>query len=358
MKRNIIILLLVGSFSGLGAQVQIGNKSLITTGNTTFTTNTSLVNQGSLSFGNGASLYLTGTGSLSSNDKLDITNLHMLGTNYLVEGTVLCSESLQLKNGTLSPVPNAQLTAGKGTAVVAENQAHINGQLYHQGSGEKFYPIGKNGVYAPVTLKRVTGENDLLVGLEAFNQDLGVTEFPADVKGVSSNWYWQIDAPEGFGGSKIMLPVTNADAETLGATGVATVLQTDLNGSGTTDLGSDSSSDFFDIISELPAVGPYVLLGFESDLQPVIHNIITPKNDNKNPFLVIDHIDAIAENEVILLDRWGNQVFYEKNFTNYARHSYAGRVYDGAFDELPSGNYICLVKYQGVVKKQVITVLQ
>lgn len=358
MKRHIMIFAILGSFSQLLAQVQVFEGSLITTGDVTITTNTSVINQGSTSFGAGATFYLSGRGTLSSQNELVIPNLYLLGADYLVEGPIFLSQSLHMENGTLSPEASAQLTLAKDASVVSENGAHINGRLYHLGSGEKFYPIGKNGIYTPVTLKGITGNSDLLVGLEAFNQDLGIADFPADVNGASSNWYWEITAPGGFTGSKIELPVTNEDAGSIGASGEATILQTDLNGTGTKNLGSDPSSDFLNIMSELPAVGPYVLLGFESDLKPVTHNIITPKNDDKNPFLIIDHIEAIAENEVVLLDRWGNQVFYEQNFSNYARNGNGGRPYDGAFDALPSGNYVCLIKYQGTIKKQMVTVLQ
>ncbi|MGI9542384.1 MAG: gliding motility-associated C-terminal domain-containing protein [Cyclobacteriaceae bacterium] len=349
---------LLACSSNSQGQLLVGNNTNLTTGNTTIATNGSVVNQGSLIFGTGATLSLSGKGMLSSGNELVIPNLFMLGSDYVIDGTVDCLESLQLKIGTLSPEPDAQLILAEGASIVSENDAHINGRLYHLGSGEKFYPLGKNGNYTPVTLVGVTGDDNLLVGLEAFNQDLGITEFPADVLGASSNWYWEISASANFSGAKIVLPVTVADAGSIGAGGEATILQTDLNGSGVMDLGSDPGSDFLSITSELPALGPYVLLGFESDLKPLIHNIITPKNDDKNPFLIIDQIEVIAENEVILLDRWGNQVFREQNFTNYARNGNGSRPYDGAFDKLPSGNYICLLKYQGAVKKQVVTVLE
>lgn len=356
--KNILALgvcLLVGFFSSQ-AQLLIGQAANFTSGNVTISTSGSVVNQGRLMLGPGSNLYLAGQGSLSSLDRLNIPNLYMLGSDYSIAGTVFCQESLRLKNGTLSPESDAKLVVDWRALVVSENEAHVNGRLYHAGETDRFYPIGKNGVYAPVTLLGVTDERQ--VGVEAFNQDLGIAQLPADIAGASPNWYWEISAHPNFEGAVIQLPVSSSDASLIGPDGKATILQTDLNGEGALDLGRNPSSDFLNTTSELLAVGPYVLLGFASDLKPVIHNIITPRNDDKNPFLIIDRIDALPENEVILLDRWGQEVFREKNFTNYSRNGNAGRPYNGAFDGLPSGNYICLLKYQGTIKKQVVTVLE
>lgn len=351
-----LCLSLLTAVQGAYGQLIIGSNTNMTTGDITIATNNSVLNQGRLHFGSGADLYLTGQGTLSAIPQLNIPNLYMLGSNYAVTGSIFCQESLQLKNGTLTPKASAKLVVDRTAIVISENEAHVNGRLYHAGENNRFYPIGKNGVYTPVSLIDVGDERE--IGLEAFNRDLGVDQFPADISAASPNWFWEIIASADFSGARIKLPVTSDDAGLIGVDGNATVLESDLNGENVKDLGRGTGSDFLSITSELPFTGLHVLLGFESELKPVIHNIITPKNDDKNPFLVIDHIDAIAENEVILLDRWGNEVFRERNFTNYAKNGIGGRPYDGAFDALPSGNYICLLKYQGVIKKQVVTLLE
>ena len=96
-------------------------------------------------------------------------------------------------------------------------------------------------------------------------------------------------------------------------------------------------------------------MGDERTTVPVIHNIITPNKDNSNDFLFIEAISVYGDdNEVILLDRWGTEVYRQKNFRNF---NDTDNPYDGSFDFLAPGNYICIVEYAGQTAKQVITVL-
>ncbi|MES2555741.1 MAG: gliding motility-associated C-terminal domain-containing protein [Bacteroidota bacterium] len=49
---------------------------------------------------------------------------------------------------------------------------------------------------------------------------------------------------------------------------------------------------------------------------PVIPNIITPNYDGINDLLTIDNISLFPENELIIFNRWGNEVFSAKNYSN------------------------------------------
>jgi hypothetical protein len=81
-----------------------------------------------------------------------------------------------------------------------------------------------------------------------------------------------------------------------------------------------------------------------------VKNVITANGDNANEFLYIENITEF-ENEVIVIDRWGAEVFRQKNYQNdwdFKKDS----------DYLPAGNYVCVVKSNGKTYSRTITVLK
>ena len=68
-----------------------------------------------------------------------------------------------------------------------------------------------------------------------------------------------------------------------------------------------------------------------------IKNVITANGDSQNGFLYIENIEKYPANQVVLLDRWGVEVFKKDNYLNDwdARRN-------GEF--LPPGQYVCVVK--------------
>ena len=68
-----------------------------------------------------------------------------------------------------------------------------------------------------------------------------------------------------------------------------------------------------------------------------IKNVITANGDEQNGLLYIENIEKYPSNQVVLLDRWGVEVFKKDNYVNDwdARRN-------GEF--LPAGQYVCVVK--------------
>lgn len=64
-----------------------------------------------------------------------------------------------------------------------------------------------------------------------------------------------------------------------------------------------------------------------------IPNVITPNGDGKNDRLVIPGLDNFAENELVILNRWGNHVFEKKEY----QHDWTG-------EGLTEGTYYYLLK--------------
>ncbi|MEM1136110.1 MAG: immunoglobulin domain-containing protein, partial [Bacteroidota bacterium] len=76
---------------------------------------------------------------------------------------------------------------------------------------------------------------------------------------------------------------------------------------------------------------------FREDPGIVIMNLITPNNDGLNDKLYIKNIEAYPDNEVVLLDRWGNEIFRAEGYNN---------EWIPVLDEdiVDFGSYVCIVK--------------
>lgn len=82
-----------------------------------------------------------------------------------------------------------------------------------------------------------------------------------------------------------------------------------------------------------------------------VKNVVTANGDGANDLLYITDINKFPDNEVILVDRWGSEVFRKKNYMNDWDFKKGG-------DYLPAGNYVCVVRYNGKVYSRAITVLK
>ncbi len=82
-----------------------------------------------------------------------------------------------------------------------------------------------------------------------------------------------------------------------------------------------------------------------------IKNVVTANGDGHNDVLYIDGIERFPDNEVIVMNRWGSEVYRKKGYAN---------DWDLRKDDkyIPAGNYVCIVKYNGKVLSRTITVLK
>lgn len=293
------------------------------------TTDGSLSNEGSLVWDINSRLYLTGDGELQTTEGSILNNLKINGA-YQLHNSINVVNSLTLIGGTITPVNNSQLLLLNSANITSENGAYVAGSLYHQGTGEKFYPLGKNQMYTPVILTNVQGEEEVIVGVEAFNESL-------DVDMSVQDWYWQITTQGNFDGSLIQLPILDTEGTAF------TVLQSD--GANALDLGGNPVHGSLSVESQLQGIGPYFLLGSDSeeDLALTIHNIVTPdRKDGKNDAFYIENIGRYPENTVIVMDRWGTEVCRMVNFNNDPATQTGCDL-----ERMQAGNYICTVEYDG-----------
>lgn len=82
-----------------------------------------------------------------------------------------------------------------------------------------------------------------------------------------------------------------------------------------------------------------------------IKNVVTANGDGKNDFLYIENLDRFPENEVVLLDRWGTEIFRKKAYANDWNLKKNDQY-------IAAGNYVCVVKYNGKVISRTVTLLK
>lgn len=119
------------------------------------------------------------------------------------------SGELYLKNGILTPEDSSLLLLKKQAIVSGGNsKSFVSGRLFHEGTGKKYYPIGKNGSFKPVALE-VVGD-DPVVGFELFEPNPD-PYFYLNIRAVSSARYWEKTLLSGRldSTSVITLPVGN-----------------------------------------------------------------------------------------------------------------------------------------------------
>jgi gliding motility-associated-like protein len=272
-------------------------------------------------------------------------HLEINGSEKFIEDTVLISGSLNLNSGIVTPKVSGLLLLNEGAEILSSStNSFINGALFRAGTGDKFYPVGKNGNYCPVTLYQIEG-NDPVTGIEVFEPN------PDPLPGiglysVSTERYWQKTQLAGsFNGAfpGIILQDNNSllNFENI------VVAEASAVGSVFKSLGRSPVSPVGEIIGEFVFDQNILTLAEKGDIN--IINIITPNNDGVNDFLTISNIESYPENELIILDRLGNSLLTQKNYSN---------TWNG--QELPAGNYYCIFKIAGSEKvyKQTFSIIK
>lgn len=75
-----------------------------------------------------------------------------------------------------------------------------------------------------------------------------------------------------------------------------------------------------------------------------VHDIITPNGDGQNDVFVIEGIQNSPNNELIIYNRWGVEVFRQKNYDNSFSGQSKGRGTVNESEQLPVGTYYYVLK--------------
>lgn len=270
------------------------------------------------------------------------------GGQKLFLADITVEDELDLSDGTLVSENNSRIIFSPDAQVTGgSDNSHIQGAVYHQGSGDKLFPVGNGRTFLPVELLGVGGSSPV-VGVRLI--DPVGTPLPASpsLNAVSTNRYWEIDIVSGsLDNALAVLPVRD-EAIVTSATEVV-VAQSSAPTQAFESLGQSSfegmSSDG-KVTSEEFVTQPYLSIGTaSSDATLFVYNAISPNNDamGQNEFLIIRNIERHPENRFSLFNRWGDKVFEIGNYDN-ERRVFRGKSNMGGESDLVNGTYFYVIE--------------
>jgi gliding motility-associated-like protein len=355
MKTCIIIFLYLIVGAGW-AQVIVTSGSVVTiptnvvfysTGD--FTNNGTVVNNGSLVLSGAwtnTGTYQAGSGQVTFNgsgsqiinhDAQSFAKLLIDGGGQKIfRADIVVTSELSLQDGILSSDNSSKIILAQPAVVTGgSDNSFVQAAVYNTGTGMKLFPVGFNAQYLPLTFTNVTG-NSPVVGIEVIEPNPN-SNVEIALKSVSSLRYWKVDSLSGvFGGSPVTLPLTGEDAS-------APVVVAQAAGStapfisvgGTVQSSSVSSTD--------NVLGPWIAVAYEKSRDLLVYNAVTPgNNDGKHDFLKIVNIDLYPNNEVTIINRWGDKIFQMSGYNNRDR-VFNGEGNVGGTKAISDGTYYYVI---------------
>lgn len=365
MMRQAFIFIFLFS-SGLACAQSLYNASVIAISPTgvmyvkdSITNNGTIVNNGDMQVGgswiNNAQ-YDAGLGQITFNSDVpqiinhndqSFSRLTISGGGqklFLADITIV--NQLDLSEGTLVSENNARIIFAPDALVSgASDQSHIQGPVYHQGPGDKLFPLGNGTTYLPVELLNIQGPAPE-VGIRSFESDNMTLQAGPSLNAVSTDRYWVIDVVAGsLGNALAVLPVR--DETIAGNVDEIVVAQSadpaqDFENLGRSDFQGVSSDGR--VTSEKFVTQPYLAVGKASpDGALVVYNAVSANNDGQNDFLVIGNIEYYPENKFSLFNRWGDKLFEIENYDNKER-VFRGKTNIGGEKDLVNGTYFYVIE--------------
>ena len=252
---------------------------------------------------------------------------------------------LDLNSGIVTPQAGIVFQGLDGVILNGgSDQAHVNGQFYHNALGSKFYPIGKNGNYRPIELIDVQG-SDPLIGFEVFEPNADPI-IPITLLSVSDIRYWQMTVASGvYDGSPIRIKVE--DDESLAPNAVesdiivaATNQLTDVYQNLGQSVYTGSLLDG-EVTSLQDALATYYAIGVEGideERTLYIPNALAPGAPDPEDRVIKVYSTQVLDTDFAfrIYNRWGKVIYETGSFVEANTVGWTGLV-DG--DEEPVGVY-------------------
>jgi len=273
------------------------------------------------------------------------------GGTKTFNGTFGVANQLNLINGIVN-VLSDQRFALSAPSVLQDgygSDSYIDGMLIINigESSRAIYPVGNSGTYTLIELSNISGSSPI-IGIDANKTSIGtLVDLPQNVDDYSKNWNWELalfSDDNTFNASNITIPLLQEDKTQFdGEDYKPIVLYQNPDGfTSNLDNASGVASRIDPDITSAEVGGKgFYFAGKIPSTELIIHNIITPNGDNTNDYLVIENLNLFPENEIMVVDRYGVEIFSRSNYVSPDADSAIGED----FTFLPPGNYICILKY-------------
>lgn len=345
-----------------GAVISIKPNTILSI-KTDFTNNGTVVNNGNLVIAGrwqNNETYDAGSGGITFNSDIDqiINHNDQSFSRLTISGggkkmflaNITIENEMIFEEGILTSQNGAHIVFTPGSTISGgSDAAHINGRVYHQGSGNLFFPIGNGSTFLPVTLNNVPANTQ--VGIEVQSIPSGTPlQTRAPLINVVSENAWSLDVVQGdLASSTVTLPLHNLPAGINTATVVVAESQslTDpFAGLGQSAFAGTSQSGFVTSIAG-PNESIVTLATSAGEGEISVFNGVSPDGDGLNDYWHVENIDRLPDaqpNTVTIFNRWGDEVWSARNYDNVTN------VFTG--DNLPAGTYFYKIEFSSGRKKQ------
>lgn len=277
-------------------------------------------------------IVLSGSDQAIDNNNQDIQNLLVDGGGIKsLGGNIAINGSLELANGIIKVNSNQNLLIDdEGTIEGGSTSSFIEGALRIKGTGYKFFPVGTNKTYYPITLTDVQGLNPV-IEINSFQDFPNVsTDHEIDI---NQSYYWTQKLIEGsYSGSPVMVPYNVNDEKIAFVTAdnfkdQFNVIETE------TGNGSITSKD--NIRQSIIAIGTVP----PEPVQPgYLSTSMSPNAQNPDNRLIKLFGSEMSDTNFsfVVFNRWGNLLFESRSLTAMASDGWDGK-HNGQL--LPAGAY-------------------
>ena len=348
------------------AQALVNNNAMITITNDTRMTvlgaalnNGDLLNSGTLSISGdwmNADTYTTVNGRfiLDGTDEQTITHNGQQVYQLILSGggdkefttSMQVMDTLDLMDGNIVITNGSTLLVETtGTVVGGSEDSFVDGPLFHQGTGYKYFPVGKDGNFRPVELLNVTG-TDPVIGMQ-MNQPNDNPRIPLQLQTVSETRYWEMTQGSGsYDGSLIRVKLGPDEmlGENYEMEDVVVASVDSLDGLFTSigqSLFSGSVGDG-EVTSALPAMAPIYALaveGFAEERGLYVPNALSPAAPDPEDQVAKVYGQQILDQDFSfqIYNRWGQLVYETNSFAEANTVGWRGESAGGG--EEPIGVY-------------------
>jgi gliding motility-associated-like protein len=268
------------------------------------------------------------------------------GGEKIFQANITIDNELNLSDGILISENDARIIFSSSAVITGgSDHSHIRGPVYHQGSGNKVFPIGNGLLYLPFELLNIAGASSETGVRLVELQNNSLSKSPS-LDEISANRYWQLDFnAASLANSAVVLPVRNetiVDNENDVVVAEAESPTSNFESMGQFEfLGNAADGK---VTSDQFVSKPFLAVGMRSaDDKLVVYNAVSANNDDRNDFLIIKNIENYPDNTFILFNRWGDKIFEMNNYDNKER-VFRGRSNINGDKGLVSGTYFYIIE--------------
>lgn len=287
------------------------------------------------------------------------SNIDVYGTVDFQNGIIKVDSTLNEKTG----LSRGILSFHRGAkSINASHNSHVEGEVEKIGNDAFTFPIGDQGLYRPARITAPKTTKDAFVSKYILD-DKTFFKTNKDKSGVinllNDREYWIVEKGGNVSGD-IMLTLSWDERTTpnslLGNPEEELhIVRWDKEQQLWVDEGGVADTSVKEITTPATVKGYGVFtLGtvkkdwiLEGDV--VIYNLVTPDNDGKNDYFIIENINRFPNNKVEIYNRWGGRVYETTNYNsrdNVFRGYSDGRVTVNKGSKLPTGTYFYIVTYE------------